>query len=706
MPRTILAIALILSLTPRAARAQDAQDKPAAPPATPAQPPQSAPATPVDLFARDTFRIDPLVCPFKGQIGYKPGEVECGLLQVPENREDPSSRFIELHYFKINANPNGKQTKQAEQGLKPGKRADPVVYLGGGPGAKATAYVKRLKEHGLVKHRDLYFLEQRGIGTSAEFCRFYHTRKPAAADAKTFKAALEADHTDLIDCAKNAARAGVDLRGYNSIENARDVKALRRALKIKTWNVWGISYGSILGQAYLKQDAAGVRAIVLDGVVPLDARNEEQAWRTPHFYHRSLKKLDKLCQAQPDCAERYPDLVQRIRRAITSVKGKPIVVAVKETERFPSGKPRIFRSAVGYLPFVLLYEQSNYPGLPGLIYAWADAVERREGAQFKALALMEHNFFSGMSYGMHRAVLCLDGDSERQAASIKLDTAEHPILGAAFGSVESFQRGARLCHQLGMPPRDSGEYAPVKTDIPALIVAGDMDPITPPPLAKIVLPGFSKGTYVLFPHTGHGPSRSVKCAGTMLTKFFDAPRAKPDLSCVSEVKPPDFHVPLFETSAVARLAAMALEDKKSLAGPGAQAGLLLLVSLIALLVLTFAPVVRRIDRRKPAQSAWARLAAWLAAALSVASGAILGGAIAATIASSELLLLFGLVPWARFGAVAGLLAGLAGLATLVLTTRARLKHKLPVSTLIGFVITGLAAVGLSVLLSCWDLGLF
>ena len=172
------------------------------------------------------------------------------------------------------------------------------------------------------------------------------------------------------------------------------------------------------------------------------------------------------------------------------------------------------------------------------------------------------------------------------------------------------------------------------------------------------------------------------------------------------MKPPDFHVPLFETSAVARLAAMALEDKKSLAGPAAQAGLLLLVSLIALLVLTFAPVVRRMDRRKPAQSAWARLAAWLAAALAVASGAILGGAVAATVKSSEMLLLFGLVPWARFGAVAGLLAGLAGLATLVLTIRARLRHKLPVGTLIGFVITGLAAVGLSVLLSSWDLGLF
>ena len=46
-----------------------------------------------DYFARDTFRIDMLVCPLKGSIEYEPGEIECGLLQVPENRGNPDSRF-------------------------------------------------------------------------------------------------------------------------------------------------------------------------------------------------------------------------------------------------------------------------------------------------------------------------------------------------------------------------------------------------------------------------------------------------------------------------------------------------------------------------------------------------------------------------------------------------------------------------------------
>ena len=81
---------------------------------------------------------------------------------------------------------------------------------------------------------------------------------------------------------------------------------------------------------------------------------------------------------------------------------------VKDTELYPSGKARIFAQIAAYLPFLLFYEQSNYPGLPGLIYAWADAIERRDETLFKALAQWDTDFVSG-SQGMYDAIFCLDG---------------------------------------------------------------------------------------------------------------------------------------------------------------------------------------------------------------------------------------------------------------------------------------------------------
>jgi len=568
-----------------------------------------------------------------------------------------------------------------------------------------TYYVKRFKDHGIRKHRDLYILVQRGIGQSDDFCPSYSTRKPEVGNVATFEEHLETRLTAVVDCAANAAAHGVDLSGYNSFENARDVKALRIALGFEQWNVWGISYGSILGQAYIKVDPEGIRAVVLDAIVPLDIRGNPWAWRSVQWYDRDLQKLDELCQAQPDCAKRYPDLGKRIREATLSVKDNPIAVDVKDIENYPSGKAYIFTDVVAFLPFAFLYEQSNYPGLPSLIYAWADAVERRDENVFKAIASMSGSFFAG-SQGMANAILCGDADAEVQAIAAKEDIEEFPILGAAVGSVATSERNAELCWEYGMIPRDDAEYAPVETDLPALLIEGDMDPITPPPLAKAILPGFTNGTYVEFPYAGHGPSRSVECAGDMLNAFFDDPTAEPDLSCVGEMEAPEFYVPLFTTSFGPRLIVKAMEDKKSLLGPGIWAGASILIPVIGLLVLTVAPIGRRVDKRRAAPAAWARVTTWFAAFLVALSAGIIGSAIGVTFKSFEALLLFGLVPWARLGAIAGVLAGIAGIATLVLTVRAHRNHKLPVGTLLGFLLTGIAATSFTVFLFCWGLGPF
>jgi pimeloyl-ACP methyl ester carboxylesterase len=673
-------------------------------------PPEVSPAVePVDLFARDSYRIDTIVCPFKGDIDYKPGEIECGLLEVPENREDPDSRFIELHFVKLNSHwgrEGAEIEDEEESGLPAGKRDDPVIYLTGGPGAKVTYYVKRFKDHTLLDHRDLYILEQRGIGYSDDFCPYYGIRNPARDDVSTFDEGLAASRARKADCARNAAAAGVDLTGYNTIENARDVKALRRALEFEQWNVWGISYGSILGQAYVKEDPEGILAVALDAIVPLEIRESELYWRVVHWYERDLQKLQEICQRQPDCARRYPDLPGRLREAVRSMTKQPIEVAVKDIENYPSGKARFFQDIVAFLPFIFFYEQDNYPGLPGLIYAWADAVEQRDETLFKAFASAAGGGFGDGSQGMYNAIFCLDGDSEAQARAGKKDLDEYPILGSAIGTADSYDKEVVLCLEMGMPPRPAEEFTAVETDLPALIIEGDMDPITPPPNAKAILPGFKNGTYVEFPFAGHGPSRSVKCAGGLLNKFYDDPGAEPDLSCVDDMEEPDIWAPLYLTNIGPRLMVMLAEDKKSLAVPAAWASSSLLVVLIAFLYLTVAPLVRRLDSRPVAPGGGARLTAWLSATLAVAGVSVLGAAVAVTAEVSELLLVFGMAPWARYGAWLGLLAGVTGLLTLINVIRARRSAAMPIGTSTGLFLTGAAAVSLSAFLIVWGLDPF
>ena len=661
-----------------------------------------------DLFARDTYRIESFVCPFKSRIDYEPGEIECGLLQVPENREKPDSRFIDLHFIKLNSTWDDEEAEEEDanddSGLAPGRRDDPVIYLTGGPGAGAETYVNRFKDHRLRKHRDLYILEQRGILNSGDFCPKYYARKPEIHNVDTLEASANASRIAAENCMRDAISAGVDITGYNSIENARDVKALRMALGFEDWNVWGISYGSILGQAYLKEDPDGIRAAVIDAIVPLDTRGDPTSWRVVNWYNRVLEKLDELCQADDDCGDAYPNLGERVRDAARAATENPVSVDVKDTELYPSGEAHFLSDVAAFLPFILFYEQENYPALPAIIHAWADAVEQRDETLFKAMASgTGGDFFSG-SQGMYDAIMCNDGMREAAIASYALDHEEFPVLTDALIAKGADEALAKSCVDVGVVPRPQSDYMPVQTDIPTLLVEGDMDPITPPPLAHVIAPGFSNMTYVEFPYAGHGPTRSVECAGDMLNLFYDDPTAEPDLSCVDEMTVPDLYGSFYVSSAVPKFVVLATEDKEKVPGVAIWASLSILPVSIGFIVLTFAPLVRRFEKRQAVPANGARIAAWAATLFGVLALCILGGAAAATIEIWELILLFGFVPWAVYGAWSGVLAGLLGVVAIVLAIRARLQVGLPGSTLTGFVVTGMAAVSLSAFLVVWGLG--
>ena len=669
-----------------------------------------------DLFAGDTYRIDTLVCPFKSEIDYEPGDVECGLLQVPENREKPGSRMIELMFVKLNArwgrvedfeeNRNEEVLEFAE-GLPDGRREDPIIYLSGGPGAPAHYYVNRFKDHTILDYRDMYILEQRGIHNSAEVCPKFQSRKPETADVHTWEESLDVGNRQRADCAVNATARGVDLSAYNTRENARDVRALRRALGFDDWNVWGISYGSVLGQAYIKEDPEGIRAVALDAIMPLDIQADSEAWRVIKWFVRDLEKLQEICQRQEACAKAYPDMRGRLEAATQSIIDNPITVEVKDTELFPSGKVTVFQDLAPILPFNLLYEQSQYPALPGLIYAWADALERRDEALFKTLVnAIGGDDSGGVSDGMYMAIVCNDGHQHAQSAAFLRDLEEYPVFGQIIGNPESLARDTALCVQAGIPLRPASDYTAVETDIPTLLIEGDMDPITPPPNAKSILPGFSNGTYVEFPYAGHGPSRSEQCAGHMLNRWYDDPTAEPDFSCPSSIEEPEFWAPMYTTDIAPRLGSIFFEDKKKLLVPGAWAGVSIVISLLAFLSLSLGPVGRWLNRGKAVKSGSARFWAWLASALAVGAVAILGAAVAATIETAELAIMLGLIPWGLYGAGLGVAAGIAGLLAMFTAIAARRGRKIGTGSMFGFFLTGAAAVGLSTFMLMWGLSPF
>lgn len=689
---SIAAAAAWMAALPFPAVAQDtpSADTTATEEETTADSAQAAPAA--DLFDKDEFALAPIVCPFKGELQYDPEKVSCMLLTVPENREKARPRDIQLHVVKLAA--RQPDDWDAATDGEWSRRDDPIVYLTGGPGAKAFTYVKRFMDHGARDHRDLYILEQRGIGFSEDFCPLYYNFDPAASNTPDYEASQRAGNAALEACFARADAAGVDLSGYNTIENARDVKALRVALGFDEWNVWGISYGSILGQAYLKEDPDGVRAAVLDAIVPIDPAINFQG--VARHFARDLDLLKKACDADEICAAAFPDFVERLKAAMVKVKDQPIEVDAIDEELFPSGKAWFFADLIGGAAFVQLYEQKNYGALPAFIDALATIVETGDTDGWSALT---GNLGGGglfpISQGMYNAIACNDGWVTQYREALETDYSAHPELALINGSIDSAAEVERICRRYDMRPRDPAEYAPLVTDIPMIVAEGEMDPITPPPFAHAIMPGLSNATYVEFPYAGHGPTRSVECAGDFLTAFYDDPEGEVDTSCADGMEAPEFIGPLYRPDGVLRLAALAGEDPKLAAPPAAWFGVSALVLLISSIILTLAPVARVVNGEAAATTGGARPFAWLAALLGAGSAAGLGYAIYESTQAADLLLFVGLVGWAKWAVVAGLGAGLLGALSLGLLVKSRARTATPIGTLIGILGTGAAAIALA-----------
>jgi pimeloyl-ACP methyl ester carboxylesterase len=206
---------------------------------------------------------------------------------VPENHNRPTGRTIRLMVAKYPARSTD-------------KRADPVVYLAGGPGDIAPLEINGLIAADFIRDRDIYVVSQRGTMFSepALTCtaadnfarellglRFY-----SEATKRAHLAAMKACHHEL-------AAAGAELSAYNSTESAADFADLRKVFGFNTWNIYGTSYGSYLAQTLMRDHPEGIRSVILDSVLPTTynvAANRQNA-------RDGFDNIFKACAAEPAC---------------------------------------------------------------------------------------------------------------------------------------------------------------------------------------------------------------------------------------------------------------------------------------------------------------------------------------------------------------------------------------------------------------------
>jgi pimeloyl-ACP methyl ester carboxylesterase len=89
-----------------------------------------------------------------------------------------------------------------------------------------------------------------------------------------------------------------------------------------------------------------------------------------------------------------------------------------------------------------------------------------------------------------------------------------------------------LCDSFGIDTPQPIENEPVQSDIPALLLAGEYDPITPPFWAPLAAETLSTSYVYQFSGTGHAVITRGACPQRLIRSFLDNPTSAPDGSCV------------------------------------------------------------------------------------------------------------------------------------------------------------------------------
>jgi pimeloyl-ACP methyl ester carboxylesterase len=399
---------------------------------------------------------------------------DSGRVRVPENRVRSTERFIEIAVVRIKST-----------AARPGA---PIVYLAGGPGGAGITGVRGDLFPTVLALRavsDVILFDQRGTGQTL----------PSLLTRRTFGAPLDRplmspEAKQAVVESSRAAREeirarGIDPTAYNTNENADDLEDLRKAIGTEKLIVWGHSYGSHLGLAYLKRHERSVERAILGGINGLDHRR-----RFPKDGDVLFARLDSVVRSSPSLRAAMPDFLGTTKRVLDRLAQQPATVVV-DSQTVLVGKEDV-QSVIA----IQSGEQSFVRRLPLLI-------GQMDAGNFAPMARLVRDVIKNRPLG---TVMTYMTDL---ASGVSVDRARiirEQVPTALLGNAINFPFDDPDFQAAWAAPDLGPEFrAPVRSAVPTLFISGTLDGRTSLGDAEEVRKGFSNGAHVILSGASHNP---------------------------------------------------------------------------------------------------------------------------------------------------------------------------------------------------------
>jgi len=452
-------------------------------------------------------------CTLAPQFGAGSVEAQCGTLAVAENPALPHGRQIALNIAWVPADEEGT--------IAP----NPVFMLAGGPGQAATESYPQVAPafRDVLKKRNVILVDQRGTGKSNPLlCEDEQKDDAAAAEAIESSSPVDkaAKARAFAQRCRDTLSKTADLRFYTTTDAVRDLDAVRQAIGATQVDLVGISYGTRVAQQYAMRHPAATRAIVLDSVAPNAlilgndfARNLEQA----------LDLQFGQCAKVPACARALGDPRSRLDALMTRLRTDPPLVRYRDAATNQMREEKLLPQHVAGLMRMYAYAPLASSLLPLQL---KEASEGRYDGLMAMARMLDSTMAGQMSFGMQLSVICSE-----DAFGLKDNPGDATtLLGNQFADYLGAQ--CQVWPKGAMP---ADFHQPLRSNVPALLMSGEFDPVTPPRYGEEVAKTLPNGRHLIVRGQGHNVI-GTGCMPKLFAQFIDRADAKTlDAKCLQAV---------------------------------------------------------------------------------------------------------------------------------------------------------------------------